>query len=128
MIMDIPGSTMLIDDVPYTIGAPVVATDASEYKNLYGKIFEIRTGEDQETENDMPDIYCTFDAPERTDIIEELEATFSELYQQPKTIEDISLDFVIMSPEMLRPATPEDYLTLHPNSAGMEMDDFSITM
>lgn len=128
MIMDKPGSTMVIDNVEYTIGAPVVATDASEYKNLYGKILEIRTGEDQETGNDTPDIYCSFDMPERKDIIAELEATFSSLYQQPKTIDDIGIDYVILSPEMIRPALAEDYMELYPSSAWPGMDDDAMTI
>ncbi len=32
-----------------------------------------------------------------------LERTFSELYHEPKSVEDLGLDFVIMSPEMLIP-------------------------
>ena len=128
MILNLPGSTMVIDDVEYTIGAPVVATDESEYKNLYGRIFEIRTGEDQETGNDCPDIYCSFEMPEREDIITELEAAFSDLYRQPKTMDDIGIDYVILSPEMIRPATVEDYLELYPSESGMETDYGSMTM
>lgn len=35
--------------------------------------------------------------------IAELEAVFSDLYDEPKTLEDIILDCVIMAPDMVRP-------------------------
>ena len=43
-------------EVTYAIGAAVMATEASEYRGLYGTITEIRDGSDRETENDTPDI------------------------------------------------------------------------
>ena len=62
---------------------------------------EIRSGDDCETENDTPDIYCAFDPPTSEDIVLELEGRFSALYGEPKTMDDITLDSVIMAPEML---------------------------
>ena len=101
MIIKQPGAEFFYEDVCYKIGDRIVGTDASEYQGLLGSIIEIRDGEDKETENETPDIYCSFDAPVLPYDIAELEKRFSELYQCKKTIEDIILDEVIMAPEMI---------------------------
>ena len=89
--------------VTYTVGGPIIGTDASEYHGLYGVITEIRDGDDKETENETPDIYCEFEPPVLPCEEKELEAVFSDLYEEPKTVEDIIFDYVIMAPEMIRP-------------------------
>lgn len=66
-------------------------------------ITEIRDGDDKETENETPDIYCEFEPPVLPCEEKELEAVFSDLYEEPKTVEDIIFDYVIMAPEMIRP-------------------------
>lgn len=85
----------------FTIGGIICANDESEYAGLCGTVMEIRSGDDCETENDTPDIYCAFDPPTSEDIVLELEGRFSALYGEPKTVDDITLDSVIMAPEML---------------------------
>ena len=87
----------------YKIGETIIATEKSEYAGLVGVIFEIRDGEDKETENDTPDFYCAFEPPVLPQEVEKLEQVFSALYGTPKKLEDISLDMVIMAPEMIRP-------------------------
>ena len=101
MIINQPGAEFFYENVCYKIGDRIVGTDASEYQGLLGSIIEIRDGEDKETENETPDIYCSFDDPVLPYDIAELEKRFSELYQCKKTIEDIALDEVIMAPEMI---------------------------
>lgn len=108
MIIKQPGAEFFYEDVCYKIGDRIVGTDASEYQGLLGSIIEIRDGEDKETENETPDIYCSFDAPVLPYDIAELEKRFSELYQCKKTIEDIILDEVIMAPEMIEPIEQAD--------------------
>ena len=102
MIINRPGAEFIYDGASYKIGDRIIGTSESEYEGLYGSIFEIRDGEDKETENETPDIYCSFEEPVLPHQIEKLEEIFSELYQEPKKLEDITLDFVIMSPEMVR--------------------------
>ena len=86
----------------FSVGQSVVGNIAAdEYECLKGSIIEIRTGSDRDTENKTEDIYVCFDVPEDPAIIKKLEAAFSEAYQEPKSIEDIPLDMVIMAPEML---------------------------
>lgn len=89
--------------VVYKIGAPIVGTAESEYKGLFGKITKIRTGKDKLTDNKTPDIYCSFDIPVLQQEINDVEARFSELYGAKKWIDDITLDEVILAPEMIKP-------------------------
>lgn len=103
MIINRHGATFEHAGVTYTIGASVVGTDQSEYEGLTGYIYEVRDGADKETENETPDLYCNFDPPDDPAEIAELEAVFSDLYDEPKTLEDIILDCVIMAPNMVRP-------------------------
>ena len=96
-----PGATFEYEGVTYTIGAKIYANNQSDWKGLFGVITEIRTDEDKETENETPDIYCSFDVPILPVDVKELEERFSDLYREPKKMEDISLDEVIMAPEMI---------------------------
>lgn len=82
-----------------------MASGNSEYSGLFGRIVEIRNGADKETDNKTPDIYCEFDPPLFPKDIEELEKRFSDLYKAPKKLDDITLDSVIMAPDMIKSLT-----------------------
>ena len=101
MIINRFGEEFLYGGITYKIGDRIIGTEESEYAGLNGSIYEIRDGEDKETGNDTPDIFCSFEEPVLPSDIEELEKSFSELYQEEKHIEDIILDCVIMAPEMI---------------------------
>ena len=103
MIINRPGAAFEYGGVRYAVGMPVIATSESEYEGLTGRITEIRDGEDKETDNDTPDLYCEFDAPAHPDDVRRLEDAFSALYGAPKTLDEIALDLVIMAPELVRP-------------------------
>lgn len=103
MILNENGKSFEYDGLSYSIGDTIIGTDASEYEGLIGTIPEIRDGDDKDTENETPDIYCSFEAPVFPDDIKKPEETFSDLYEEPKTIDDIILDSVIMAPEMITP-------------------------
>ena len=103
MILNRLGAEFEYEGVTYTIGGAVVGTAESEYEGLYGRITAIYDGEDKETENETPDIYCEFAPPVMPHEVKALEKTFSDLYDQPKTLDDIVLDMVILAPEMIRP-------------------------
>lgn len=107
MIINKEGMRYTYSGTTYTIGAAVVATEESEYQGLCGVITEIRDGVDRETENDTPDIYCWFETPLFPKEIHELEQRFSDLYQMPKKLDEITLDMVIMAPEMVRVISPD---------------------
>lgn len=96
MVLNRVGQVFEYEDKTYIVGEEIYSNDLSEYKHLFGRITEIRTDEDRETENDTPDIYCTFEQPALTSEYEKLREAMSG-------IEDIAFDLVIMSPEMIIP-------------------------
>ena len=101
MILNRINDSFPYGDITYTIGAKVFANEESEYHGLYGVITEIRYGEDQETDNDSPDIYCSFIPPVLPAERKNLETRFSNLYQCEKHIDELDLDNTIMAPDML---------------------------
>lgn len=107
MIIKQEGMRYTYNGMTYTVGSAVMATEASEYRGLYGTITEIRDGADRETENDTSDIYCCFEPPFLPKEIQELERRFTELYQSPKKLDEITLDMVIMAPEIVRVISPD---------------------
>ena len=113
MIYTKTGETFAVGGETYTIGNHVIGTSESEYEGLFGFVTEIRTGEDKETDNETPDIYVDFIRPELPHKTKELEKTFSELYGEEKTIDDICLDCVIMAPSMIVP--------IHHNKTGKDV-------
>ena len=102
MILRCPGAEYSHDNTSYAIGATVMATDQSPYAGMLGTITEIRDGQDRETDNEAPDIYCSFDTPVIPAEIEKLEKVFSNLHGTPKTLQDIALQRVIMAPDMIQ--------------------------
>ena len=103
MILNITGQTFEYEGKKYEIGAEIIGTDKSEYEGLFGVITEIRDGEDKDSENETPDLYCAFETPALPFDVNRLEGIFSKLYDKPKTLDDIILDEVIMAPEMVIP-------------------------
>ncbi len=114
MIINRIGAEFEYEGKTYVVGAPIVGTPESEYEGLYGTITEIRDGEDKETENETPDLYCSFEVPALPCEVKKLEEVFSELYDQKKTIDDIILDFVIMAPSMVEPLDDLEECRQHP--------------
>ena len=125
MIYSKPGQEYFCDNGTFVIGGPIIATDESEYQGLYGTITEIRTDEDRETENETPDIYCSFEPPVYPHEIRDFERVFSDLYGEPKTLDDISLDEVIMSPEMIR-MIPEEKPLLERTYVYLVQEDWTV--
>lgn len=72
------------------------------YAGLFGKIIEIRTDGNKETDNQAPDIYCEFYAPVFPEEVKRFENKVSLLYGKAKTLGDITLDRVVMAPEMIK--------------------------
>ena len=95
MIYNKHGEVFFYEDKTFYVGEEIYATE-SAYRGLIGRITEIRTGEDMETENDGPDIYCEFEEPIMT-------RDKQYLHDMMFGIEDPALDLVIMAPEMLMP-------------------------
>ena len=77
MILNRTGAEFEHEGVTYTIGGAIVGTAESEYAGLYGRINAIHDGEDKETENETPDIYCEFDPPVMPHEVKALEDTLA---------------------------------------------------
>lgn len=112
MILNRNGATFTYDGNTYTVGNRVVATGESAYEGLFGTILEIRTGKDKSTDNDTPDFHCAFLPPAIPGEVVALESRFSALYKQKKVLDDITLDEVIMAPEMIRVINPNGVHTI----------------
>ena len=102
MVINEMGASLQYNGVNYVVGAPILATDQSVYQGLYGRIKEIRDGEDKETDNESPDLYCEFDQPVIPSEIAAVENAFSKLHGKPCAIGELGLDLVIMAPEMVQ--------------------------
>ena len=100
MIKNKTGETFRYEGRVFRVGDWVYANAGSVYEGLVGRIKEIRTGADKDTENETADIYCEFMPPIIPAFIEKIEERFSKLYGEPKKSEDLALDEVIMAPEM----------------------------
>lgn len=98
MIKKQPGEIFEYENVRYSIGDWVRCSEESDYAGLLGVIVEIRDGEDRETNNPTPDIYCRLQIPEDTRLIQKLEERFSKLYGKTVKIADIPLDRIILTP------------------------------
>ena len=93
MIINKQGEAFEYEGKKYIVGEDVYATEASYY-GLIGVIKEIRTGEDKDTDNPAPDIYCDFFEPVLEADKERLYQTFGNYY---------ALDGIIMAPSMVTP-------------------------
>lgn len=92
MIYNQYGQLFFYEDKLFMVGEEVYSIENGWY-GLLGVINEIRTGDDRDTENEGPDIYCSFRKP-------------ALMRDKPRILgmgEDVNLDLVIMAPEMLIP-------------------------
>lgn len=101
MIKNKPGEIFEFESGQYSIGDWIRCREGSDYAGLLGVIVEIRDGEDRETDNLTPDIYCRLQIPEDTELIQKLEERFSKLYGKAVKITDVPLDLTILSPDEL---------------------------
>ena len=122
MVIKRTGEIYQYEGMTYTVGERIYANGQSDWEGFFGVITEIRTDEDKETENETPDIYCSFDVPVLPADVKELEERFSDLYREPKKMEDISLDEVIMAPEMIEAVSEltEKFTENRPGIGGAE--------
>lgn len=106
MILNKSNEVFEYEGKKYRIGDKVVVNSKdTDYEGLIGIITEICDGEDKDTDNETPDIYCNFFKPIIPYEIELLEKRFSAIFQKPRKLEDINFDQVIMAPEMIEVIT-----------------------
>lgn len=105
MIYNHYGDRFIYNDKDYIVGETVISNNISDYANLVGVITEIRTGDDRETENGTPDIYCDFKMPIHPQTADNLRKSVQKSYADNTPMDeiayDIVLDCVIMSPDMI---------------------------
>ena len=99
MVADKIGESIEYQGVTYTVGAAVSVNKHSDYDGLIGKIIEITTEDDMDTDNVDIDIYCDFEEPTDPEVIKKLEKRFSYIFDKPQTLEDICLDGIVMAPD-----------------------------
>ncbi len=99
MILNKAGDVFEYEGIKYTVGEFIYANKNSDYEGLFGVIKEIRDGDDKDTENETPDIYCAFENPAIPYDVKRIEERFFNLYGEEKKLDDIALDEVIMAPE-----------------------------
>ncbi len=95
------GQTLEFEGKKYTVGDMVIANAGSIYEGLMGRITEIRTGEDKDTDNIGPDIYCDFEKPQFPFAIQNFQEHFHVTVDETFDWDMVALDGVIMAPEMI---------------------------
>jgi len=102
MLLSKQGQEIEVNGKTLYVGQRIIANNVcAEYEGLIGYIKEIRTDADKDTGNEFDDIYVSFEKPRDSERIKRLEEAFSALYDEPKNIDEITLDNVILAPDML---------------------------
>ena len=83
MLYQKKGDTVLAGSKMFTVGGEVFANHTCDYGGLFGTVTEIRTGPDQCTERDEPDICCDLQPPESETMVMEIKVRFSALFGFP---------------------------------------------
>lgn len=119
------GENVIVNGRQYEVGMSVLANEKSAYCGLYGTILEIRTDEAPGKKSETPEIVCRFDTPVLSEEVRTLEARFATLRGAEITLKDITLDCVVMVPDMLAPLDnlPRDRKKL---SAWAVVEDWSV--
>ncbi len=85
----------------YTVGDVVIANADSVYEGLIGRITEIRTDGDKETDNLAPDVYCDFEKPQFPFARDTFKRKYGIAVDENFDWDMVALSAVIMAPEML---------------------------
>lgn len=91
-----PGAIMEYEGINYSVGSWIIVRECSEYAGLTGVIVEM-----SDEEGDL-DITCNLIPPKNPEEIAKLEAHFSKIYGEPKALNDIPLDMVILAPDEIQ--------------------------
>jgi len=97
-----------------TAGDLVLSTEDDDYACLVGRVLDIIPlgSPNHNTGNTTDDVYVDFTGDYGARRVREIEETFSGLYGETKTMDDIPLDLVIMDPGCLIRITGIDDKTL----------------
>lgn len=93
-----------------SVGDTVVSIPCEEFGGLIGIVTKISTvgSEDRDTENETDDVYVDFRNDYSEDRKKEILKEYQELFRDKnKTWDDIGIDMLIMSPDMLLKLNPD---------------------
>lgn len=97
MILKENAQPYLIDEKLYCVGDLVYANRHSEYEGLFGRIIEIRDGQDKLTLSTGPELVCAFTKPVLPDVIHRLERRISHRDRQLKMLHDMDLSREVLT-------------------------------
>lgn len=103
MVLKNKGEVFRYNGTEYVVGERVIATSGSAYEGMIGTILQISDGEDKETDNYTPDIYCSFDEPILKVHKEKAIERLSKLWDGVIKLEDANVAQAVMAPEMIIP-------------------------
>lgn len=93
MFLNKIGEGMEVDGITYTVGQRITANKNSDYDGATGIIIEISD------EEDGVDIYCDLERPTDTEVIARIEKRFSYIYDEPRTLDEIPFDEIVLQPD-----------------------------
>lgn len=103
MLLKNKGDAFVYDGTKFVIGERVIATSGSAYEGMIGRILQICEGNDKDTDNDTPDIYCSFDEPILKTHKKKAIKRLSQLWNDAVKLEDANVAQALMSPDMIVP-------------------------
>lgn len=97
------GDKIILEGKEFIVGGNIEVIEG-DFKGLKGKIIEILTAEDKETENENDDIYVCLEEPEdetlRNKINENIRVITNGVYLN---MNEFGIDLVILSPSEVKP-------------------------
>lgn len=93
MFLNKIGEGMEVAGITYTVGQRITANKNSDYDGATGIIIEISD------EEDGVDIYCDLERPTDPEVIARIEKRFSYIFDEPKTIDEIPFDEIVLQPD-----------------------------
>ena len=103
MILKNISDSITYEGMTFTIGEEIICTEGTSYYGLGGKIVEIRTAEDKETENPSVDIYVDLIPPVLPFDQEKLNERLTGMNGCSLDINSVNWNSIIMSPWHIKP-------------------------
>ena len=95
------GDVVKTNGKEFIIGMEINCNDKSDYPGISGKIIEIRDDDDREDTANEVEIVCELSVPSEPEITAGLVKRFSEIYGREVVIEELGLDYVMLTPEKI---------------------------
>ena len=102
MILEKDGERFAYNGTDWIIGSRIVVVNG-DFRGLNGTLLFISDGDDKDTENIGPEFHCKLQPPALPSDVADFEQRMSRLYGKFKKVEDIGLDWVVLTAESLQP-------------------------